>query len=85
VKQSAIGNDIPVPEAIRSYRAGIEEDDSLSRDLKAKLMRTLDGVEADALPADDPALEGLVEWRGDRVVLSVEGRLLANEVALRLR
>lgn len=47
VKQSAIGNDIPVPEAIRSYRAGIEEDDGLSRDLKAKLMRTLDGVEAE--------------------------------------
>ena len=40
----------------------------------------------DALdPADVEVLAGLVEARGDRWVLTAEGRLLANEVALRLR
>ena len=34
-----------------------------------------------ALPEE---LEDLVERKGDRVVLTVRGRLLANEVALRL-
>ena len=50
-------------------------------------LRTRSGVPADALPAEDPALEGLVERcpdRPDRAVLTVRGRLLANEVALRL-
>ncbi len=46
-------------------------------------LRTRAGVPADALPTDD--LDGLVERRGDRAVLTVRGRLLANEVALRLR
>jgi putative oxygen-independent coproporphyrinogen III oxidase len=46
-------------------------------------LRTRDGVPADTLPLDE--LEGLVEQRGDRAVLTVDGRLLANEVALRLR
>jgi oxygen-independent coproporphyrinogen-3 oxidase len=51
-------------------------------------LRTRTGVPAEALPAHDPALEGLVERRGDRgdrAVLTVRGRLLANEVGLRLR
>jgi oxygen-independent coproporphyrinogen-3 oxidase len=49
-------------------------------------LRTLDGVPLDALdPEAEPELEGLVEARGDRWVLTTEGRLLANEVALRLR
>jgi hypothetical protein len=34
---------------------------------------------------DDPDLEGLLERRGDRAVLTVRGRLLANEVTVRLR
>lgn len=46
-------------------------------------LRTRDGIPAGWL-ADDPVLDGLVERRGDRLVLTVEGRLLANEVALRL-
>lgn len=46
-------------------------------------LRTRDGVPADALDLDD--LEGLVELVGDRAVLTVRGRLLANEVSLRLR
>jgi hypothetical protein len=29
-------------------------------------------------------IDHLIEVRGDRVVLTVEGRLMANEVALRL-
>ena len=45
-------------------------------------LRTRDGVSAETLPVDE--LDGLVERRGDRVVLTRHGRLLANEVALRL-
>jgi oxygen-independent coproporphyrinogen-3 oxidase len=47
------------------------------------LLRTRRGVPASALDAD--GLEGLVEARDDRLVLTADGRLLANEVALRLR
>ena len=46
-------------------------------------LRMRDGASASALPTD--GLDGLVERRGDRVVLTRAGRLLANEVALRLR
>jgi oxygen-independent coproporphyrinogen-3 oxidase len=49
-------------------------------------LRTVEGVPADALSADDMAvLDGLVERIEDRVQLTDEGRLLANEVAVRLR
>jgi oxygen-independent coproporphyrinogen-3 oxidase len=48
-------------------------------------LRTRDGVPVDALDQDDPDLDGLLERHGDRLVLTVRGRLLANEVALRLR
>ena len=48
-------------------------------------LRTRGGVPASALP-DDPALDGLIEPAGSgTVVLTTRGRLLANEVALRLR
>ena len=46
-------------------------------------LRTTDGVPLEAL--DGESLEGLVEPRGDRWVLTRPGRLLANEVAVRLR
>jgi putative oxygen-independent coproporphyrinogen III oxidase len=46
-------------------------------------VRTRDGVPADALDVD--ALPGLVERRGGNVVLTRSGRLLANEVSLRLK
>jgi putative oxygen-independent coproporphyrinogen III oxidase len=46
-------------------------------------LRTRDGVPAAALPVDE--LDGLLERRGERVVLTRAGRLLANEVAVRLR
>jgi oxygen-independent coproporphyrinogen-3 oxidase len=49
-------------------------------------LRTAAGVPADAL-SDVEMLTtlGLIEGRADRVVLTVTGRLLANEVAIRLR
>ncbi|MCU1487011.1 MAG: hemN [Actinomycetia bacterium] len=46
-------------------------------------LRMREGVPAAALDADE--LEGLVAPDGDRLVLTLRGRLLANEVALRLR
>ncbi len=46
-------------------------------------LRTTDGVPRDALDGD--ALDDLVEPHGDRWVLTRHGRLLANEVAVRLR
>lgn len=48
-------------------------------------LRTDRGVPAAALDLDDPVLDGLVDVVGDRAVLTPEGRLLANEVAIRLR
>ena len=49
------------------------------------VLRTRRGVPAAALDADDPALAGLLAANGDRLVLTPRGRLLASEVALRLR
>ncbi len=46
-------------------------------------LRTRDGVPAAAL--DVAALEGLVSVEGERVVLTRSGRLVANEIAVRLR
>jgi oxygen-independent coproporphyrinogen-3 oxidase len=46
-------------------------------------LRMREGVPAWALDADE--LDGLVERHGDRLALTLRGRLLANEVALRLR
>jgi oxygen-independent coproporphyrinogen-3 oxidase len=48
-------------------------------------LRTAHGVPADALAGDEAVLAGLVERQGDRLVLTAAGRLLANEVAVRLR
>ncbi len=70
----------------RSPQAGSEELDARSRELEALTLaiRTSHGVPADSVP-DDEALEGLIERRGGRAVLTLRGRLLANEVAIRLR
>jgi putative oxygen-independent coproporphyrinogen III oxidase len=46
-------------------------------------VRTRSGVPAGTLPVDE--LGDLVAIDGDRVVLTLRGRLLANEIALRLR
>jgi putative oxygen-independent coproporphyrinogen III oxidase len=49
-------------------------------------LRTSSGVPDHALSGpDQAALTGLIEHRGERVVLTIRGRLLANEVAVRLR
>jgi coproporphyrinogen III oxidase-like Fe-S oxidoreductase len=45
-------------------------------------LRTREGIPAADLDTTD--LDGLVEVRGDNVVLTRAGRLLANEVAMRL-
>lgn len=67
--------------------SGFEELDAPTRAFEALelLLRTREGVPLDALDLDDPALDGLVATEGGRLVLTVTGRLLANEVALRLR
>jgi putative oxygen-independent coproporphyrinogen III oxidase len=49
-------------------------------------LRTAEGVPADSLAPDDrELLDGLVVEADGRLKLTVEGRLLANEVAVRLR
>jgi oxygen-independent coproporphyrinogen-3 oxidase len=49
-------------------------------------LRTSEGVPLDALGDDDrELLDGLVAEHGGRLRLTVQGRLLANEVAVRLR
>jgi oxygen-independent coproporphyrinogen-3 oxidase len=62
-----------------------EELDAEGRQFEALqlALRTRDGVPAGSLPIDE--LAGLVVTGGDRAVLTSEGRLLANEVAVRLR
>jgi oxygen-independent coproporphyrinogen-3 oxidase len=47
-------------------------------------LRTRDGVPAEALPVDG-GLDDLVEVHGGTAVLTTAGRLLANEVAVRLQ
>ena len=50
------------------------------------LIRTKDGVPASAFSPDDRSLlEGLIELHDNRFVLTRAGRLMANEVSLRLR
>lgn len=65
--------------------AGEDLDDDTRRIEALQLsLRTRDGVPIGALPVEE--LDGLIDVRDDdRVVLTIDGRLLANEVALRLR
>jgi len=69
----------------RSATAGEEvlSDEQWAFEGAALALRTSAGVPSSALP-DDPDLDGLVERRGGRAVLTVRGRLLANEVTVRL-
>jgi putative oxygen-independent coproporphyrinogen III oxidase len=63
--------------------AGEDLDDATRRIEGLQLsLRTSDGVPADVLDATD--LDGLIEPFGQRVRLTRAGRLLANEVAMRL-
>jgi oxygen-independent coproporphyrinogen-3 oxidase len=69
----------------RSAEAAREDLDAGTRRIEGLQLslRTRDGVPADALDRDE--LGDLVEEHGERLVLTRAGRLLANEVALRLR
>ncbi len=74
-------------EAGRSPEAGAEELDADGRRVEGLQLaiRTRGGVPAAEVPdgfLED--LDGLVEVDGDRIVLTRDGRLLANEVAIRL-
>ncbi len=74
--------------AVASGRPATAGEEILSADQRRfeKLvlgLRTRTGVDAGALP-DDPDLAGLVERAGGRAVLTVKGRLLANQVTARL-
>ena len=75
--------------AIASGRSAVAGEERLApeqRVLEALelAIRTREGVDAAAL-ADEEALRGLVERDSGRAVLTRRGRLLANEVACRLR
>lgn len=72
-------------EAGRPTEAAGERLDAEERRLEGLQLavRMRHGVPAAALPVDE--LDGLVTLEGDRAVLTRPGRLLANEVALRLR
>jgi len=74
-------------EAGRPTEAAGEDLDEGTRWLEALqlALRTREGVPADALDLADPVLEGLVQVSDGRAVLTPDGRLLANEVAVRLR
>ncbi len=71
-------------EAGRSAEAADEELDADARRIEGLqlALRMRSGVPAEALPLDE--LDGLVTVEGDQAVLTRRGRLLANEVALRL-
>jgi len=76
-------------EAVRAGWSPTAGDEVLSEDQQAfeglaLALRTSVGVPASVVP-EDPDLDGLLERRGDRAVLTVRGRLLANEVTVRLR
>ena len=59
------------------------DDETRAREALELALRTADGVPIGVL--DEKELEGLIERRGQRLVLTQQGRLLANEVILRLR
>jgi len=73
--------------ALQPVVAAAERLDDATRELERLelALRTSDGVPAATLPVGDESLEGLVEVTGDRAVLTLRGRMLANEVACRLR
>jgi oxygen-independent coproporphyrinogen-3 oxidase len=58
-------------------------DDQRAYEALVLAVRTSDGVPVEAV-SDDLSLDGLIESREDRMVLTLRGRLLANEVASRL-
>ena len=81
-----VGRYLAAIAAGRSALAGEERLEPAQRLLEGLelAIRTREGVDGNAL-ADDAALAGLVRRSGGRAVLTRRGRLLANEVACRLR
>ena len=73
---------IDAGEPVEAAGETLDDDERALEGLQLAL-RMREGVPAEALDGDD--LDGLVERRRDRVVLTLRGRLLANEVSLRLR
>jgi len=69
-----------------SVEGGFEQLDDDTRRIEGLqlALRMADGVPLEALADDGGELDHLLVRHGDRVSLTVEGRLLANEVALRL-
>lgn len=75
-------------EAGRSAQSSEETLDDETRRIEGLqlALRTRDGVPTDAFaPADLDVLDGMVVVEGQRAVLTRRGRLMANEVSLRLR
>jgi coproporphyrinogen III oxidase-like Fe-S oxidoreductase len=75
-------------EALESGASAVAGTEELTGDQRAfealaLALRTPAGVPDDALP-EDPVLSGLVTRRAGRAVLTVRGRLLANELTTRL-
>jgi coproporphyrinogen III oxidase-like Fe-S oxidoreductase len=63
----------------------LDEETKLLEEMQL-LIRTREGVPTAAFSPDDRSLlEGLIELRDDRYVLTRAGRLMANEVSIRLR
>jgi hypothetical protein len=77
---AAAAPDVPTPAIGGEERLG--EADRRLEALELAI-RTREGVPADALPADG-ATADLVRRQGGQAVLTRRGRLLANEVAIRL-
>jgi oxygen-independent coproporphyrinogen-3 oxidase len=71
----------------RSAEAGSERLDDEARALEGLqlALRTAEGVPAAALPMDDAVVDLVAPTDDGRLVLTLKGRLLANEVALRLQ
>lgn len=72
----------------RSPEAGAETlgPEERRREALQLALRTSEGVPAGAFDPDEVArLAGFLEERGDRLVLTPQGRLLGNEVSVRLR
>jgi coproporphyrinogen III oxidase-like Fe-S oxidoreductase len=59
------------------------DEETRAREALELSLRTTDGVPLGAL--DVETLEGLVSVQGNRIVLTRQGKLLANEVSLRLK
>jgi coproporphyrinogen III oxidase-like Fe-S oxidoreductase len=77
-------------ERVRQGRSPVAAEEQLSAAARATerlelAIRTVSGVERGALSDEDiELLDGLIEVESGMIVLTRRGRLLANEVALRL-